>query len=273
MVFNNGPLPTGSHVTLDGVELTTPDYSFTKNGVTAAGWGGVVKIWSTNAYTDTKYLTGINVIITSGQGQVHGTDPSLSQNVQYGFWNGSNIDADYTARTNDGYLFVRQGGSYQANLVAYGVGASFPNGNGCTNVPVAGSVLLGGTPQAWNTYFSSSANATIDIKASTEKTVNLPLAVKPAAPIGSGYTLQLTVGPKPSCGLGFAVPHTVNIPIEFQPPAPTATPDKFVVVQGYAVFRVSRSDANDVWAYAVSPLYPKYEDITYGLRARLVPWN
>jgi hypothetical protein len=169
-------------------------------------------------------------------------------------------------------LFVRQGGSYQANLVAYGVGVSFPKGNGCTNVPIAGSILLGGTPQAWGTYFSSSANTTIDIKDSIEKAVNLPLIVKPTAPIGSSYTLQLTVGPK-SCG-GQTVPgHIVSIPIEFQPPAPTATPDKFVVVQGYAVFRITRSDANDVWAYAISPLYSKYEDITYGLRPRLVPWN
>jgi hypothetical protein len=65
----------------------------------------------------------------------------------------------------------------------------------------------------------------------------------------------------------------VDVPLEVQPPAPNATPDKFVVIQGYAVFRISRSDANDVWAYAISPLYESYEDIYVGLRPRLVPWN
>jgi hypothetical protein len=67
--------------------------------------------------------------------------------------------------------------------------------------------------------------------------------------------------------------HIVDIPLEVQLPAPNATPDKFVVIQGYAVFRISGHDANDVWAYAISPLYEHYEDITYGLRPRLVPWQ
>jgi hypothetical protein len=67
--------------------------------------------------------------------------------------------------------------------------------------------------------------------------------------------------------------HIVDIPLEVQLPAPNATPDKFVVIQGYAVFRISGHDANDVWAYAISPLYERYEDITYGLRPRLVPWQ
>ena len=112
----------------------------------------------------------------------------------------------------------------------------------------------------------------IDIKRNTDKSINLPLSVSASALIGNQYVLRLTVGPK-SCS-GQTVPiHTVDIPLEIQPPAPTAIPDKFVVIQGYAVFRVSRHDANDVWAYAISPLYEQYQDITYGLRPRLVPWD
>jgi hypothetical protein len=271
-VFNNGPLPAGTHMTINGVELTGPNYTHSVNNVSSAGWGGTVRIWNTEAITIGQYLTGINLIAESGLGQVHGPDPSASQYVQFGFWNGANIIADYAARSTDGKLFVRQGGSYQANLVAHGVGASFPSGSGCTNVPVAGSVLLGGAPQSWNTFFSSSANTTIDIKKNTDKSTNLPLNVNTGALIGNAYVLRLTVGPK-TCS-GKTVPaRTVDIPLEVQPPAPTATPDKFVVIQGYAVFRVSRHDANDVWAYAISPLYERYEDITYGLRPRLVPWQ
>jgi hypothetical protein len=271
-VFNNGSLPAGSHVTIDGVELTGPDYAHTVNNVSSTGWGGVVRIWNTEAITIAQYLTGINIIAESNLGQVHGPDPSVSQYVQFGFWNGTNINADYTARSNDGKLFVRQGGNYQANLVAHGIGADFPGGAGCGNVPVVGSLLQGGAPQNWNSYFSSSPNATIDIKANTDKSINLPLNVNVGALVGNTYVLRLTVGPK-SCS-GETVPvHTVDVPLEVQPPAPNATPDKFVVIQGYAVFRISRSDANDVWAYAISPLYESYEDIYVGLRPRLVPWN
>jgi hypothetical protein len=203
---------------------------------------------------------------------VHGPDPSASEYVQFGFWNGANIIADYTARSTDGKLFVRQGGSYQADLTAYGIGENFPGGGGCGNVPVVGSLLLGGTPQSWSAFFTSPQNTTIDIKEDIEKTVSFPLSVDANAFIGNGYVLRLTVGPQ-SCG-GQTVPqHTVDIPLEIQPPAPNATPDKFVIIQGYANFRISRSDANDVWAYAISPLYEKFEDISYGLRGRLVPWN
>jgi hypothetical protein len=274
-VFNDGLPPQGeTHVTIDGVELTSSgtEYTYSVSNVSSAGWGGTVRIWNTEAISIPYYLTGINLIAESGLGQVHGPDPSASQYVQFGFWNGGNINADFTARSSDGKLFVRQGGNYQANLVAFGVGANFPGGQGCRDVPVVGSVLLGGTPQSWNTFFTSSDHTTIDIKQNTDKSVNLPLSVSASALIGNGYVLRLTVGPR-SCG-GQTIPvHTVDIPLEVQPPAPSVTPDKFVVIQGYSVFRISRSDANDVWAYAISPLYERYEDITYGLRPRLVPWN
>lgn len=280
-VFNNGLPPQGqTHVTIDGVELTNsgPEYTYSVPNVSSAGWGGVVRIWNTEAITIGQYLTGINIIAESGLGQVHGPDPSASQYVQFGFWNGSNIAIDYTAYSNSGKLYVRQGGSYQVSLTADGVGASFPttgsSKNKCKDVPVAASILSGGAPQAWASYFSSPANTIIDIDKTTEKTVNLALQVQPGALIGTGYVLRLKVGEGTQNCNGFDVPtHSVDIPLDVQPPAPNATPDKFVVVQGYAVFRVSRSDANDVWAYAISPLYEKYEDITYGLHGRLVPWN
>jgi len=37
-VFNNGPLPDASHITLDGVELTGPDYAYPVSNVSSAGW-------------------------------------------------------------------------------------------------------------------------------------------------------------------------------------------------------------------------------------------
>ena len=90
--------------------------------------------------------------------------------------------------------------------------------------------------------------------------------------VGADYTLRLSVGPKTCSGTTLPV-HTVDVPVEIKLPAPTAAPDKFVVIQGYANFKISRVDANDVWGYAISELFERYEDLSLGLRPRLVPWG
>src|SRR5574340_1578047 len=94
------------------------------------------------------------------------------------------------------------------------------------------------------------------------------------------YTLRITVGPA-SCeyNIGqtiynFTLPaHSEDIPLTLLTAAPNATPKKFVFVQGYAVFRISCVDTNDVWGYAISTIYEHYEELHVGLRPRLVPWN
>jgi len=263
--FTNDPLPSDTHIALNGVELTGPNYATTINSVTAAGWNGTLSIWSTQAITQVNYLSGINVTAESSLGLSHGASSN------YGF--GANtIAADYTVRSNSGQLVMRQGDSYAVNLIALGIGSSFPNGQGCANVPVQASVLLGGVPQVWGSFFTTPSGTTVDIKQNTDKAINLGLSVSSTAFVNAGYTLRLTVGPK-TCG-GTTLPsHTVDVPFEIKLPAPTATPDKFVVIQGYAVFKISRVDANDVWGYAISQLFERYEDVTMGLRPRLVPWN
>jgi hypothetical protein len=81
--------------------------------------------------------------------------------------------------------------------------------------------------------------------------------------------IRLTVN---SCTGLTIPPHSVDVPLSIEIPAPNATPNRFVFIQGYAVFRISRVDANDVWGYAISPLLQSYEDIRVGLRPRLIPW-
>lgn len=262
--FTADPVPDDTHVTLDGVELFPPDYATTINAVTAAGWNGTLKIWSTQAVTQVRYLSGLNVLAESNLGLSHGASSS------YGF--GANaIALDYTARSNSGKLILRQGNNYSANLLTLGIGTSFPGGQGCTTVPVQASVWLGGVPQVWGAFFTSPASTNVDIKRNTDKTASLALSVSGSAFVGAGYTLRLTVGPKTCSGTALPV-HTVDIPFEIKLPAPTATPDKFVIIQGYAVFKISRVDANDVWGYAISQIFERYEDLVIGLRPRLVPW-
>ena len=64
------------------------------------------------------------------------------------------------------------------------------------------------------------------------------------------------------------------MPFTILPPlANGANAQKFVFVQGYALFRISDMDSNDVKGYAVSPMYTDFNDVIQGLQPRLVPWN
>ncbi len=115
-------------------------------------------------------------------------------------------------------------------------------------------------------------------------TLNFPLVVQPSAgtnQFGPPYALRITVGGSSSnCNSVPGVPtYQEDIPLQILAPAPTATPDKFVFVQGYALFQVTRYDPpnsgnpNTVFAQAISPLYQSYYSMTVGLRSRLMPWN
>ena len=264
--FANTPVPPGTQVTLDGNPLT-PGVPYAVTGVIQTGWNGTLRIWSTEAVTQVRYLSGLNLIADSSLGSTRGTSSN------FGF--GALLGNDYSARTNSGRLVVRQGDSASANLITYGAGASFPNsGQGCS-ANVQADILLGGAPLPWSTYFSSGQTASVRIRQAADRSLNFALSANAGAPVGSGYTLRLTV-PSQICSGGGGVSivaRSVDIPLTILPPAPNATPDRFVFIQGYAVFRISRVDANDVWGYAISPLYPDYNDITVGLQPRLVPWN
>jgi hypothetical protein len=261
LAFNNTPLPPGTQVTLNGNPLT-PGTPYTVNGVTQTGWNGTLRIWSSEAITQVQYLSGLNLIVDSNLGLPRGA----SSNFGFGPVNSN----DYAVRSSDGRLFVRQGNSISASLITFSTGASFPNnGQGCS-APVHADILLNSTLLPWGTYFSSAPDSTVNIRRNQDKSLSLALNALATAPVGS-YTLRLTVNsPCNSTGIPS---HSLDIPLVIQPPAPNATPNKFVFIQGYAVFRISRVDANDVWGYAISSLYQSYEDIRIGLRPRLVPWN
>ena len=262
--FNNQPPPAGTQVTLNGNPVT-PGTPYAVNGVLQTGWNGALRIWSSEAITVGQYLSGLNLIVDSSLGSSKGAS------TNFGF--GAIPVNDYAARSSSGRLYLRQGNSYSADLTTF-ARSSFPaSGAGCT-AQVQAQIMLGGAPLPWATYFTSASTNTIRIRRNTDQTLGYPLSVAATAPTGTGYTLRLTVGPPCTGGGGAAIqPRSVDIPVTFDIPAPTATPNKFAFIQGYAVFRISRVDANDVWGYAISPLFQRYEDITVGLRPRLVPWN
>lgn len=258
--FSNGPAPTGTQITLNGNPVT-PDVGYTILNVPQAGWTGTLRIWNTDAITIGQYLTGLNLGAQSSLGLWRGSSSN------FGF--GAIATNDYSARTDSTHLDVRQGASNSVGLITFGVGTALPNsGQGCS-AAVHADILLNSAIQPWGTYFSSAQNSTVRIRRNQDKLVSLALNARSSAPTGD-YVVRVTVNSP--CNSLTIPAHSVDVPISIGIPAPTATPNRFVFIQGYAVFRISRVDANDVWGYAISPLYQSYNDIRIGLRPRLIPW-
>jgi Flp pilus assembly protein TadG len=276
-----GNLPPGMQMDLDGVPMT-PGVPYTiPSAVSQSGSNFTLRVWNTATITDVaQYLTGLNVTIQSVEtGVTHGASSN------FGF--GTVAPLDFTLRSNHGLLIVRQGDSSAVNPITYGAGSSIPNGQGCKNVPASAQLLINGTPVTnWNSYFSSANSMLVSIPQNsnnTYNTVNFPLVVQPGAttnPFSAPYVLRITVGGSSTSPTCSGIPsHTEDIPLKILAPQPGGTPDKFVFIQGYTLFRVTRYDPpnsgnpNTVFAQAISPLYPSFSDIKVGLRARLVPWN
>ncbi|HKZ86884.1 MAG TPA: pilus assembly protein TadG-related protein [Anaerolineae bacterium] len=265
--FSEPSLPSGTHVWMtkpDGtsVELTGPDYLFDIYGVQEAlGWNGTLSIYSDSAgplITQTvKYLSGLNVIADSSSGSTRGTASN------YGF---GAIGVDYSVSTSGGRLVVREGGSATAYLTTFG-SAGVTNSK-CRNLDATAELVSGGSALPWNVYFSSNPAFRVTIKSNDTDTASLALSALDNAPTGD-YVLRLNGPTKLECG----GPHSLDIPLTILPPASNATPNKYVIVQGYAAFRISYMDANDVKGYAISRIYLDPSELQYGLRPRLVPWG
>jgi hypothetical protein len=262
--FTNLPLPPDTHVAFNGTELSGPPYVSSIN--VSGPWNGTLQIWSGAASVPTNtFLSGVNVTASS-IGVTHGASSN------FGF--GTMVNYDYTVRSNLGKLIVEPGTNNTANLITFGTN-TFPGSQGCKNVPVHAE-LVG---QFWDTFFSSSQDIQINIPRGI-KTQGFSLNVKPGAPAQAwptSYSLRFTVGGSSSNCSPFPT-HVVEIPIDVVAPPTNATPDKFVFIQGYALFRVTRvepnvNSPNTVYAQSVGPLVSSLTEITYGLRPRLVPWN
>ena len=272
-----GALPPGIVMELDGVPMT-PGVPFAlPSPVPQSGWNSTLRIWETEPITVVaQYLSGLNVAARY-TGLFHGASSN------FGF--GAVGTYDYALRSDHGQLVVEQGSSSTANPVV-GANSSFPGGQGCKDVPLSARILLNGTEQSWSSYFSSPQNITLNIKKNTGNnydTLSFALDVKPGAPVtpsGASNTLRLTLGGASSnCNSPLIPTHQEDIPIVIAPLALGGTPNKFVIIQGYALFEVTRyyppnsGNPNTVYGESISPLYESYSDIKVGLRPRLVPWQ
>jgi len=260
--FTNLPLPPDTHVAFNGTELSGPLYVSTIN--VNGPLNRTLQIWSGAASVPTNtFLSGVNVTASS-IGVTHGASSN------FGF--GTMSPYDYTVRSNHGTLVVEPNTNNTVNIITFGT-PGFPGGQGCRNVPVH-AVLVG---QSWGTFFSSPQDTQINIPRNVA-TQGFQLSVQAGAPaqLGVTYILRFTVGGSSSCN-PFPT-HTVEIPIDVVAPPTNAVPDRFVFIQGYALFRVTRvepnvNNPNTVYGQSIGPLVSSLEQITYGLRPRLVPWN
>jgi hypothetical protein len=69
-------------------------------------------------------------------------------------------------------------------------------------------------------------------------------------------------------------PVTHLYPITFDV-ATAGTSTNYVDIEGFAVFRITSIDSNDVFGYAITPVIPDMNDprLSHGQVAKLVPWN
>ena len=83
---------------------------------------------------------------------------------------------------------------------------------------------------------------------------------------------QLVVRAQGLNGAGQPVTHLVPITLAV---GTGSSGDSYVDIEGFALFRVTAIDANNLSGYAISGLYASPEDpgLQRGQSARLMPWN
>jgi hypothetical protein len=243
-------------------------------------------VWTTDPTTTVpSCISGLNLVAVSSLGLDKGTSS------HFGFADPPTTPLPsnyYTLRSGTapssgpGIITIQQGKSVKPlnNLVTFGFGS----GLNC-NADVSADVwTANGTAKLfWTSFFpagSQTLNNGISIKTDTDKNLpnNYSLDALASAPPDT-YILRFTVQPTGSgtcTGLGS---RSIDVPLKIElPPGGNSTPTNFVVFQGYAIFRISDftpniNNPNTVWGYAISPLYQSLEEVTFGLRPRLVPWN
>ncbi len=237
----------------------TPTLTFSQNPVILPSGADEVAVdmtvYATNPITDTSYLSALTVRAREQTGL--GVRRWASATFKYG-----DVGSDFTLYAREGEINVPQDGTVDIYLVT-----SAFNGFDESKVPLQGNILLPpGTP--WENVFASDPGDAIKrIRDVSES--RFTLKVRPDAPAsdpGIPYTVRLTVGP------AAGRQHSVDVIVNVHTPRPGGTPNKFVIVQGFAPFRISYVDANTIGAYAVGPMVEDLSNLTVGLQPRLQAW-
>lgn len=241
--------------------VITPTVRFSQNPVILPRGADMVSVdmsvYATNAITDTSYLSALTLKAQEQTGL--GVRRWASTNFRYG-----GVGSDFTVYAREGEVNVPQDGTVDIYFTTTAFG-----GFDEKKVPVHADILWpGGT--LWGTVFASSPDYIIT-RIRNDWESRFTLKVKPDAPaseMGIPYTVRLTVGPAGAGGRE----HSVDLVVNVHTPRPGGAPTKFVIVQGFAPFRVSFVDANTIGAYAIGPMVSDLSELTLGLQPRLVAW-
>ena len=233
--------------------VITPTVEFSQNPVILSQWQPSVSVAMTvSVYiTDTNFTSNyLGALTVGGEAIGLGLKRWASTNFGYG-----NTGSDFTLYANALEFNVPQGGSLDIPLTTRGFG--------CAD----GKASLSAAPDAyvWSSVFSSGQSGKIKVLDGKDSNSTFTLKVRDDA-IPGWYTVRLTADP--AC----APAHSVDIAVYVYPPTPGSEPKRFVIVEGFAPFRVSYVDANTIGAYAIGPIAEDLSDIISGLNPRLLPW-
>jgi hypothetical protein len=235
-------------------DVITPTVEFSRSTVILPQTQGSVSVTMTvyaeNPITTTNYLSALTV---RAREVVLGLKRWASTNFRYG----DITDPDFTMYADRLEFNVPQGGSLDIPLTTRGFG--FAQNNASVNAYPAGA-------WAWDTVFSSSQSDRIRIRDGLNGDSTFTLKVKDDAMPG-WYTVRLTASP------AGAPPHSVEIAVNVYVPTAGGEPSRFVIVEGFAPFRVSYKDSNTIGAYAIGPIVQNLDDVISGLNPRLLPWG
>lgn len=233
--------------------LISPAVAFSQNPVILPQWQDSKSVPMTVSVfiTDTNFTSNYLGALTVGTEAIGlGLKRWASTNFRYG-----NIGSDFTLYANALEFNVPQGGSLDIPLTTRGFG--------CADGKASLSAAL--DAYVWSSVFSSGQSGKIKVLDGKDSNSTFTLKVRDDAVLG-WHTVRLTADP--AC----APPRSVEIAVNVYPPTPGSEPKRFVIVEGFAPFRVSYVDANTIGAYAIGPIAEHLEDITSGLNPRLLPW-
>lgn len=246
--------------------VITPTVGFSQDpAILLWGQNSVSVTMTVSAYiTDTNLASDYLSALTVGAREIGlGLKRWASTNFRYGDIPGG---GDFTLYADALEYNVPQGGSLDIPLVTRGFG--FAQNNAPLTADPVGYV--------WDSVFTSSQSDRIRIRDGLDTNSTFTLKVGDEAPTTcdmfctpeTAYKVLLTVSPT-----GAPSPHSVEIRVNVYPPRPGGDPKRFVIVEGFAPFRVSYKDANTIGAYAIGPIVQDLSQITSGLNPRLQLWG
>lgn len=202
-------------------------------------------VYATNPITPTAYVSALTV---RARETTLGVKRWASTSFRYGYHG-----PDFTAYTSALEFSVPQGGSLDIPITTRGLNVQNPQ------APTWASPIGYG----WESVFLPGQSDSIRIRDDKNTTSSVTLHVRDDAAVGS-YPVVLTVNEVET--------HSVQFAVNVYQPVPGGEPTRFIIVEGFALYRISYVDENTIAAYAIGEIVDDPSEFISGLNPRLLPW-